>query len=455
MSHSSSYSAVDSGQELKEESILVSPEPEVNCCAFAPLTPVAVIGGGWFGRALTDRLHRAGYAVTLGRRFPDQALTQGFRVPVRSVSYSEAIQSAPVIFLAIPGTVHASFASLYLSELQGKIVVDVSNPATENDCCRLQCSLAETLARHLPGVTVIKAFNTLSAYALEYDMPGSQRQVLVCGDSLKGQREVMNIARSLGYNPVDAGALRMACELERANFAFFRRWWGAVAYAVFLVVFFTFYLIIRTHVLESNNNFRNLPLGTMNQVLGSTTLVLLGSINLAGVAANIWQLVHRTSAKAFPFWLANWLNARRVLGLVAFMLVLVHVFMGALAAPLSHLVSQGKYAAIAQGGLLVGCIGFMLYCLLCVTSLPGVAAVMSWVEWRFVQSTCGWWALIAVTLHAILLGEHGWKEISYQVRYMPNSSILSVAIPALAVVLKAILLLPPVAEYLHKIRTTK
>ncbi|KAJ1981466.1 Metalloreductase steap4 [Dimargaris verticillata] len=455
MSHSTSYSAVGSNHDHKEESIFILPEPEANCCTFTTQAPVAVIGSGWFGRALTTRLQRAGYSVTLGRRHPDQTLTQGFRVPVRSVSYSEAIQSAPVVFLAIPWAAHAWFASLYLSELQGKVVVDVSNPAAENECCQLQCSIAETLARRLPGVTIIKAFNTVSAYALEYDMPGSQRQVLVCGDSLNGQRKVMNIARSLGYIPVDAGALRMACELERANFAFFRRWWGAVAYAFFLFVFFTFYLIIRTHVLESNNNFRDLPLGTMNQVLGSVTLVLLGSINLAGVAANLWQLVHRTSAKAFPFWLANWLNARRVLGLVAFMLMLLHVFTGVLAAPFSHLVERGKFTAIGQGGLLVGCIGFMLYCLLCVTSLPGVAAVMSWVEWRFVQSTCGWWALIAVTLHAILLEEHDWKEISYQVRYMPNSSILSVAIPALAVVLKAILLLPPVAEYLHKVQTTK
>ncbi|RKP39138.1 hypothetical protein BJ085DRAFT_30706 [Dimargaris cristalligena] len=439
--------------------------------------PVAILGAGWFGRALCQRLHQAGYTVHVGRRRPTAAgegvAGGSFPLPVLPTTYFDAIESARVIFLTIPHRAHPAFVVDYAAALAGKILVDVSNP--DEDLPRRSpspgggprrggsvpwrqpaYSIAEQLAQALPQTQVVKAFNTLSAYQLEHDIGGPSPQVLVCTDYAEAQREIMNIVRTLGYTPVDAGTLRMARDTESINFRFFPGWWGAVTFTVFLFLIFFLYDLVALHLLPGANNsshqFSDLPYRTIGKVMASTALVLLASTNLAGVTANLWQLAHRTAQRPFPAWLANWLAARKALGLLAFMLVVFHVITSAMLTNGPAFALAGAQVANAQGSLLLATLGVILYGILCVTSIPGVGSALSWTEWRFIQSTCGWWALALVTAHSFILRLPQWQDHSYYHRNMPPLSILTFIPAALTLFLKVVLLLPPVAEYLEMIQ---
>ncbi|KAJ1913406.1 Metalloreductase steap2 [Tieghemiomyces parasiticus] len=451
----------------RESSMLITPAPQdLSHDTLAPRYPVAVIGAGWYGRALTKRLVQAGYTVHLGRRNPALGREAGFSLPVLPTTYQDAIESAYVVFLTVPCHVHRTFVRQFADALAGKIVVDVSNPCDEFltlGPTEIR-SLAEQLAIGLPASQVVKAFNTVSAYTLEYGLAGVPPQVPVCTDYDEAQREVIIIARALGFIPVDAGTLRMARDVEQANFRFFRGWWGAVTFTVFLFVFFFVYNLVNIHLLSAaiGKNFNDLPLRTMNMIVADVALILLASVNLGGVVANLWQIfVRRRSQRPFPRWLANWLNARKAMGILAFLLLVFHFMDSSVTMGTSNVlnarhgvsstadkVATGQISAKTQGSVLLGILAFILYGVLCVTSLPTVGSALSWVEWRFIQSTCGWWALTLAAAHTFVLSLSVWKDTHAYPRHMPPSSLLVSLVPMLTILLKLILLIPPVADYL-------
>ncbi|KAJ1967982.1 cupric reductase activity protein [Dispira parvispora] len=416
---------------------------------------IAVLGSGWFGRALVKRLNDAGYAVHLGRRNPQLGNPIGFDLPVLATSYNDAVECARVIFLAIPPQAHPEFVQTYGPLLQGKIVVDVSNPRSEAELKKLGRSLAETLAMGLPSAQIVKALNTVSAYHLENQIRGANTHVPVCCDHVEAQREVMNIVRSIGHTPVDGGSLRMSRALERENFRLFSGWWGSVVFASIVLGVGLLYVCIRTHILLQKGNFDGLPLESTNQVVGCTAIVLLASVNLAGVVANVWQLVHRTARRSFPAWLANWLNARKSLGILAIFMILFHAIASLVMIPqFDHGTEPGIPARIGAS-LLTAIIATLFYIVLAATSFPAVAASMSWAEWRFIQSGLGWWALGFAVLHIILMRLAPWQETQRYPHHMPPLSILAVIPAMLALFLKIVLSLPPVSNYLTYIQNCR
>ena len=55
-----------------------------------------------------------------------------------------------------------------------------------------------------------------------------------------------------------------------------------------------------------------------------------------------------------------------------------------------------------ESSLLLGVTAFATFLILGVTSLPSVAASLSWKEWNFIQSTVGYVALAMATAHGVL-----------------------------------------------------
>ena len=84
------------------------------------------------------------------------------RIGAKLMSTKEAINVSQVIVMAIPKDFYAS-QDLHL--LEGKTVIDVSNRSTTYR--KEEHSQAEYLQSLLPKSAVVKAFNVLSAYALE------------------------------------------------------------------------------------------------------------------------------------------------------------------------------------------------------------------------------------------------------------------------------------------------
>jgi NADPH-dependent F420 reductase len=127
--------------------------------------------------------------------------------------------ASDVVVLALwyPGT--TEFAGEHAAELEGKIVVDISNPFDES-WIRLatdpSTSSAELLAEKLPASRIVKAFNTTHAPALsDGQVDGIPLDVLLASDDDAAKSKLAELVRAAGLRPIDAGALDNARLLER------------------------------------------------------------------------------------------------------------------------------------------------------------------------------------------------------------------------------------------------
>jgi hypothetical protein len=100
----------------------------------------------------------------------------------------------------------------------GKIVVDVTNPARADYSGLVfdgSSSAAEQFAAWLPGARVVKAFNTVfAANQANPVVDGTRLDAFVAGDDADAKATVLDLARSAGFEPIDAGDLAAARLLE-------------------------------------------------------------------------------------------------------------------------------------------------------------------------------------------------------------------------------------------------
>ena len=76
-------------------------------------------------------------------------------------------------------------------------------------------SAAEEIQAHAPGARVVKAFNSaLAARQADPTVDGVQVDGFVAADDEEAKATVLDLARSIGFRPIDAGALEMARALE-------------------------------------------------------------------------------------------------------------------------------------------------------------------------------------------------------------------------------------------------
>ena len=71
--------------------------------------------------------------------------------------------------------------------------MDVSNCSQAFACT---VSHAEHLAELMPSADVVKGFNAISAWALEYDVYGGSKMVLLCGDNTEAKEKVRTFLHS-------------------------------------------------------------------------------------------------------------------------------------------------------------------------------------------------------------------------------------------------------------------
>jgi predicted dinucleotide-binding enzyme len=110
----------------------------------------------------------------------------------------------------------------YGSQLDGKVVVDITNPVDVDafEPLTLEAgSGAQETASAVPGARVVKAFNTTFAGTLvEGRVAGQPLDVLVASDDEEAKGMVSRLASDAGLRPVDAGPLRRARELEALGY---------------------------------------------------------------------------------------------------------------------------------------------------------------------------------------------------------------------------------------------
>lgn len=451
--------------EVKADGLPLSP---LGAAAGPEQKLLCIFGTGDLGRSLGQRLLQAGYRVVYGSRRPHSCgpVPQGAQV----LSHAEAAQSARLLFICVHRQ-NYDFLEALAPQLKGKVLVDVSNNLKKNLYPEAN---AEYLQRLVPGAFVVKAFNTLSAWALQNGPSDANRQVFQCGDSAEAKQAVSEVATKLGFSVVDRGSLSAARELEDFPLQLFPEWRLPLCIAAGLTGFFFLYVVIvdvvYTYVTYGKDNSFRIMVSLANKVFPIVSLIMLSLCYLPGVVAAFLQLYRGTKYRRFPDWLDRWMLCRKQLGLVALGFAFLHVLY-TLLIPIRYyvryktrvytinLIKENKtyefeptIAWYTDSYLSMGILGFGLYVLLGITSLPSVSNALSWREFSFIQSKLGYLTLFFCTLHTYLFGWNKFLRPSSYKWYTPQPHMLSLVVPTVVLLLKLLLLLPCMDRTLTRIR---
>ena len=179
----------------------------------------AIVGFGKIGQALAHAFARKNIDVTVASRRPPEALAPQARAigpKVVAKSLREALE-ADTILLAIPFEEHREVAQL-LPDWKGKTVIDAMNallPPEELDGLPSSAFVAKAFV----GAKFVKGFNHLIAVTLATDpvVEGGHRVVFLSSDDEDATARVADLARQLGFAPVDLGKLNEGGALVHAR----------------------------------------------------------------------------------------------------------------------------------------------------------------------------------------------------------------------------------------------
>jgi hypothetical protein len=188
---------------------------------------LTILGSGAMARAIGTRALVGGHSVQVLSRDPEhyQALAE----ELRSLAFSsETVAVGPpdepligdLVVIAVPYPAAFTLVRRYSEELNGKIVIDITNPINESDDSLVtppDTSAAEEIAKKLPsGVSIVKAFNTTFASTLaDGQVAGQPLDVFIAGDDPGAKQTVGDLAQTGGLRAVDAGPLSSARALEQ------------------------------------------------------------------------------------------------------------------------------------------------------------------------------------------------------------------------------------------------
>jgi len=179
---------------------------------------VAIIGSGNVGKALAGSATKAGHSVTIASRDPEKAQEAAKATNARATpSTKEAVKDAELVVLAVPADKVDEVVGALSNDLDGKVIVDVTNRVDMQDPGRVLdgTSTAERIQKRLPKAHVVKAFNyAFASRQADPKVNGTRLDGFVAGDNEEAKRKTLDFVKSVGFRPVDAGPLAMARALE-------------------------------------------------------------------------------------------------------------------------------------------------------------------------------------------------------------------------------------------------
>lgn len=181
---------------------------------------ITLIGAGNMGAGFVKQLAAAGHQVRVTARdlTKAQSLAADY-AGVTAAAPADALGDSAVVIIAT-GYMDAVPALRALGSLDGRVVVDITNPLTADYMALTlghDTSAAEEIAKALPGAHVVKAFNTVLAQVLAEGPAFAQGQtvpVFYAGDNERAKQTVRALAESMGFEAMDAGGLKNARYLE-------------------------------------------------------------------------------------------------------------------------------------------------------------------------------------------------------------------------------------------------
>ena len=180
---------------------------------------VGILGSGLMGGKLGTIFAWAGHEVVFSYSHSQKKLERLARDAggnARAGTPSEAAQGGDALLLAV----HWSRIKDVLNQtgdLSDKVVLTCSLPMNDDSTKLIVAhtsSGAEELARMIPNARVVSTFNTIPSevlFGVYEQRRKTQRPSLVyCGDDNRSKAVAAELIREVGFDPLDAGALRIA-----------------------------------------------------------------------------------------------------------------------------------------------------------------------------------------------------------------------------------------------------
>src|SRR5436190_18283470 len=181
---------------------------------------IGILGSGLMGAKLGTIFARAGHEVVFSYARSERKLKRLAREAggkARAGTPHEAAQDADALLLAV----HWSRIDDVLNQagdLSGRVLVSCSLPMNVENTELVVAhtsSGAEELARKVPGARVVAAFGTVPSEVLFGVFDARRRKaprpsLVYCGDDPDAKEVAAGLIRDVGFDPVDAGPLRIA-----------------------------------------------------------------------------------------------------------------------------------------------------------------------------------------------------------------------------------------------------
>jgi len=180
---------------------------------------IGILGSGLMGGKLGTIFARAGHEVIFSYARSEaklKKLARDAQGNVRAGTPDDAAKEADVLLVAV----HWSRMDDVLKQagdLSGKVIVTCSLPMDAGNTKLIVANTssgAEELTKKIPKAHVVSAFNTVPSEVLfgvfEAKRKATRPSLVYCGDDQSAKNVAAQLIRDTGFDPIDAGPLRIA-----------------------------------------------------------------------------------------------------------------------------------------------------------------------------------------------------------------------------------------------------
>ncbi len=188
------------------------------------MNKIGVIGSGQVGQTLADGFLKHGYEVTRGSREVGKLddWKKGAGPKAHTASVADTARFGDVVVLAVKGTAAQEAVALAGAALDGKIVLDTTNPIADAppEGGVLQYftgpneSLLERLQKKAPAARFVKAFSSVGAALMINPKLPSRPSMFICGNDSAAKETARAILDQFGWDTEDMGGAAAARAIE-------------------------------------------------------------------------------------------------------------------------------------------------------------------------------------------------------------------------------------------------
>ena len=183
---------------------------------------IGIIGAGKIGGTLGELWAKAGHEVFLSSRHPAELapLAKSIGAKARVGTPKEAAAFGEVILISVPYGALPQVGRDLASELKGKVVLETGNPYPDRDGDMAMPARNKgtgvASAEFLPGVRLVRAFNSLPSYELksEAHRKGEKAGVPLAADDEAALKIAVRLVEDAGFEPVVVGPLSQAKKFD-------------------------------------------------------------------------------------------------------------------------------------------------------------------------------------------------------------------------------------------------